>query len=54
MLVMLPARLRFIGNFYLSDESCDRVLTFDSISMFWVKQIVCPGSYIRSPGIRIC
>ena len=29
-------------------------LTFELIFAFWLKQIVCPGSYIRSPVICIC
>ena len=29
-------------------------LTFELILAFWLKQIVCPGSYIRSPVICIC
>ena len=29
-------------------------LTFELIFAFWFKQIVCPGSYIRSPVICIC
>ena len=51
---MLPARLRLIGTLIYPMEVVIEVLTFESISMFWLKQIVCPGSYIRSPGIRIC
>ena len=30
------------------------VLTFELILAFWLKQIVCPGRYIRSPVICIC
>ena len=29
------------------------VLTFALIFAFWLKQIVCPGSYIRSPVICV-